>query len=169
MALMKPPGEATVVNIKLDAKDMPAKDLEAFLPALGIHLPKRRFSCGRHAQFRSQPDRPDQQNWSLPANVGLFNGGARRAFDLGSRMASVASLAGIKSGKDLNIEKAHIKSPRRRPRAYQAENFLAVLPTIGESHLAQAQWTRRTRSIFKMLATLTKRGEQRGKASAGRV
>src|SRR6267143_1062427 len=33
-------GEATVVNIKLDAKDMPAKDLEAFLPALGIHLPK---------------------------------------------------------------------------------------------------------------------------------
>ncbi|MGC0771309.1 MAG: AsmA family protein, partial [Candidatus Acidiferrum sp.] len=33
-------GEATVVNIKLDAKDMPAKDLEAFLPALGIILPK---------------------------------------------------------------------------------------------------------------------------------
>src|SRR6267154_2299135 len=33
-------GEATVVNIKLDAKDIPAKDLEAFLPALGIHLPK---------------------------------------------------------------------------------------------------------------------------------
>ena len=33
-------GEATVVNIKLDAKDMPAKDLEAFLPALGINLPK---------------------------------------------------------------------------------------------------------------------------------
>src|SRR4029077_19827665 len=33
-------GEATVVNIKLDAKDMPAKDLEAFLPALGINVPK---------------------------------------------------------------------------------------------------------------------------------
>src|SRR5207245_10214652 len=33
-------GEATVVNIKLDAKDMPAKDLQAFLPALGINLPK---------------------------------------------------------------------------------------------------------------------------------
>ncbi len=33
-------GEATVVHIKLDAKDMPAKDLEAFLPALGIILPK---------------------------------------------------------------------------------------------------------------------------------
>src|SRR6266403_165712 len=27
-------GEATVINIKLDAKNMPAKDLEAFLPAL---------------------------------------------------------------------------------------------------------------------------------------
>src|SRR5690348_1919575 len=33
-------GEATTVNIKLDAKDMPAKDLQAFLPALGINLPK---------------------------------------------------------------------------------------------------------------------------------
>src|SRR5262249_30839809 len=32
-------GEATTVKIKVDAKDMPAKDLEAFLPALGIHLP----------------------------------------------------------------------------------------------------------------------------------
>src|SRR2546430_2836695 len=33
-------GEATVVKIKMDVQDMPAKDLEAFLPALGVNLPK---------------------------------------------------------------------------------------------------------------------------------
>jgi AsmA protein len=32
--------EDTVLNIKLDGQDMPAKDLESFLPALGIVFPK---------------------------------------------------------------------------------------------------------------------------------
>ena len=36
----KTAGDDTVVNIKVDAKNMPAKDLESFLPALGIILPK---------------------------------------------------------------------------------------------------------------------------------
>src|SRR5665213_577204 len=33
-------GEDTVLNFKLDGENMPAKDLESFLPAFGIHLPK---------------------------------------------------------------------------------------------------------------------------------
>ncbi len=34
------PADATVVHIKVDAQNMPARDLETFLPALGINLPK---------------------------------------------------------------------------------------------------------------------------------
>jgi len=33
-------GEATVVNIKVAGGRMSAPELEAFLPALGIHLPR---------------------------------------------------------------------------------------------------------------------------------
>src|SRR5207247_7596133 len=34
------PGDETIVNAKVEGENMPARDLEAFLPALGIHLPK---------------------------------------------------------------------------------------------------------------------------------
>src|SRR5438552_14622976 len=34
------PGDETIVNAKVEGEHMPARDLEAFLPALGIHLPK---------------------------------------------------------------------------------------------------------------------------------
>src|SRR3989449_8146901 len=34
------PGDTTIVNIKLEGQNMPARDLEAFLPAIAIHIPK---------------------------------------------------------------------------------------------------------------------------------
>jgi len=90
-------GEATVVNIKLDAKDMPAKDLEAFSAGAGHPSSEGRDASGGHAeQDLNLTGRP---TGSLPTGtVGLFNG-VLANFDLGSKMSSVASLAGIKSGR----------------------------------------------------------------------
>jgi AsmA protein len=75
-------------------------------------------------------------------------------FDLGSRMSSIASLAGIKTGKDLDIEKL-TSSLRIAPDGIQADNFLAILPTIG--NLTGAGTVDSKNALdFKMLATLTK-------------
>ncbi|MGC1621100.1 MAG: AsmA family protein [Candidatus Acidiferrum sp.] len=144
-------GETTVVNIKLDAKDMPAKDLEAFLPALGIILPK-----GTSLQAGTLNA---DLNLAGPLNklittgdVGLFNG-KLAGFDLGSRMSSIASLAGIKSGKDLDIEKL-TTNLRMAPNGLQTENFLAVIPLVG--NLAGAGTVDSKNNLdFKMAATLT--------------
>ncbi|MHB8502705.1 MAG: AsmA family protein [Candidatus Acidiferrales bacterium] len=144
-------GEATVVNIKLAAKDMPAKDLEAFLPALGIILPK-----GTSLQAGSLNA---DLNLAGPlsklittGNVGLYNG-KLAGFDLGSRMSSIASLAGIKSGKDLDIEKL-TTNLRMAPNGLQAENFLAVIPSVG--NLVGAGTVDSKNNLdFKMAATLT--------------
>jgi AsmA protein len=144
-------GEATAVNIKLDAKDMPAKDLEAFLPALGINLPKG--SSLQAGTLNANLNLAGPTNKLLTTgSVGLFNG-KLAGFDLGSKMSSVASLAGVKSGKDLEIEKL-TTNLRMAPEGLKADNFIAVIPSVG--NLAGAGTVDSKNNLdFKMVATLT--------------
>ena len=144
-------GEATDVNIKLDAKDMPAKDLEAFLPALGINLPKgASLEAGTLNADLSIAGATSKLVTS--GNVGLFNG-KLAGFDLGAMMSPVASLAGVKSGKDLEIQKL-TTDLRMSPEGLKADNFIAVLPTVG--NLTGAGTVDSKNNLdFKMAATLT--------------
>ena len=144
-------GEATVVNIKLAAKDMPAKDLQAFLPALGIILPKG--TALQTGSLNADLNLAGPLNKLITTgNVGLFNG-KLAGFDLGSKMSSIASLAGIKSGKDLDIEKL-TTNLRMAPNGLQAENFIAVVPTVG--NLSGAGTVDSKNNLdFKMVAALT--------------
>src|SRR6267378_7824573 len=143
-------GEATIVNIKLEGKDMPAKDLEAFLPALGIHLPKG-------ASLQGGTLNPDL-TLSGPTNklvttgtVGLYS--AKLAdFDLGSKMSAISMLAGIKTGKDLDIEKI-TTDLRMAPEGIRADNFLAVVPTLGQL-VGAGTIDSKNNLDFKMVATL---------------
>ena len=144
-------GEATSVNIKLDAKDMPAKDLEAFLPALGINLPKG--ASLQAGTLNADLNLAGATNKLVTTgNVGLFNG-KLAGFDMGSMMSSVGSLAGIKSGKDLEIQKL-TTDLRMSPEGLKADNFIAVLPSIG--NLSGAGTVDSKNNLdFKMVATLT--------------
>lgn len=144
-------GEATSVNIKLDAKDMPAKDLEAFLPALGIHLPKG--ASLQAGTLNAELNLVGPTNKLVTSgNVGLYNG-KLAGFDLGSMMSSVGSLAGIKSGKDLEIQKL-TTDLRMSPEGLKADNFVAVLPSVG--NLSGAGTVDSKNNLdFKMAATLT--------------
>ena len=157
-------GEATVVKIKMDAKDMPAKDLESFLPALAIHIPKGASLAA--GTLNSDLDITGPTNkLVITGNVGLFN--AKLAgFDLGSRMSAVAALAGIKTGSDLLINKL-TSNVRLAPEGLRADNFIAVLPQLGEltgSGTADA----RNNLDFKMVATLSgaQAAESGGSANA---
>jgi AsmA protein len=144
-------GEATVVNIKLDAKDMPAKDLEAFLPALGIILPKGTSLQAGTLNADLNLAGP-LSKLVTTGDVGLFNG-KLAGFDLGSRMSSIASLAGIKSGKDLDIQKL-TTNLRMAPDGLKAENFVVVVPAVG--NLSGAGTVDSKNNLdFKMAATLT--------------
>jgi AsmA protein len=144
-------GEATVVNIKLDAKDMPAKDLEAFLPALGIILPKGTSLQAGTLNANLNLAGP-LSKLITTGDVGLFNG-KLAGFDLGSKMSSIASLAGIKSGKDLDIQKL-TTNLRMAPDGLKAENFVAVVPAVG--NLSGAGTVDSKNNLdFKMAATLT--------------
>jgi AsmA protein len=143
-------GEATVVKVNLDAKDMRAKDLEAFLPAIGINLPRgASLAAGTlNADF----------NITGPTNklvttgsIGLFNG-KLAGFDLGSKMSAIAALAGVKTGKDLDIEKI-TSNLHMAPDGLRADNFQAVLPAVG-SMVGAGTIDSKNNLDFKMAATL---------------
>jgi AsmA protein len=145
-------GAATVVNIKLDAKDMPAKDLEAFLPALGINLPKgASLTTGTlNADFTlSGPT----DKLVTTGTAGLFKG-TLAGFDLGSKMSGIASLAGVKTGKDLDIESL-TSSIRMAPDGLRADDFNAVVPTLG-TLVGAGTIDAKNNLDFKMVATLAK-------------
>jgi AsmA protein len=145
-------GDATVVNIKLGGRNMPAKDLEAFLPSLGIKIPKGASLAAGTLNTDLNLTGPTNK-LVITGTVGLLNGKLAN-FDLGSKMSSIASLAGIKTGKDLDIEKL-TTNLRMAPDGLKADNFLAILPTIG--NLTGAGTVNSKNNLdFKMLATLTK-------------
>jgi AsmA protein len=144
-------GDATVVKMKIEAKDMPAKDLEAFLPALGIHLPKGASLQAGTLNAELNLAGPTSK-MITSGNVGLFNG-KLAGFNLGEMMGSVASLAGIKSGKDLEIQKL-TSDLRMSPEGIKADNFVAVIPSVG--NLSGAGTVDSKNNLdFKMAATLT--------------
>jgi AsmA protein len=156
-------GEATVVNIKLDAKDMPAKDLEGFLPALGIHVPNGTSLQAGMLNADLNITGPTNKLVTT-GSVGLFSG-VLAGFDLGSKMSSVASLAGIKSGKDLNIEKL-TTNLRMATDGLRADDFIAVVANVGE--LTGAGTVNAKNALdFKMIATLSKEAGNAVSSGAG--
>ncbi|HXY24574.1 MAG TPA: AsmA family protein [Candidatus Acidoferrum sp.] len=144
-------GEATSVQIKLDAKDMPAKDLEAFLPALGVNLPKGASLSAGTLNADLNLTGPTNRLVTT-GNVGLFNG-KLAGFDLGSKMSEITALTGIKTGSDLDIEKL-TSDLRMAPDGLKADNFLAVLPQLGNLTGA-GTLDSKNELDFKMIATLT--------------
>jgi AsmA protein len=143
-------GEATVVNVKVDGQNMPAPDLEAFLPAIGIHLPNGASLKGGTLSTALNLTGATN-NLVTSGNAGIFNVHLV-GFDLGSKMSSLSSLAGLKTGKDLEIEK--LTSNLRMTRdGLKADNFVAVLPALGNI-VGAGTVDAKNNLDFKMAATL---------------
>jgi AsmA protein len=145
------PNEGAILHVKANGQNMPAKDLQAFLPALGINVPK-----GASLQ---EGTLSTDLNLSGPTNklvttgnVGLFK--AKLAgFDLGSKLSAISSLTGVKTGKDLEIEKL-TSNLRMAPEGIEASNFNAVVPAIG-TLVGGGTVNSKNALDFKMAATLS--------------
>jgi AsmA protein len=143
--------EETILNIKLDGQDMPAKDLETFLPALGIILPKGATIQGGTLNANLNITGPTNKLVTT-GNVGLF--GAKLAgFDLGSKMSAISSLTGVQTGKDLQIEKL-TTNLRMLPDGLKADHISAVVPALGNLD-GEGTIDSKNNLDFKMMATLT--------------
>jgi AsmA protein len=145
------PASGAVVKIKTQGQNMPAKDLEAFLPALGINLPKGATLEAGTLNTDLELIGPVNKMVTT-GNVGLF--GAKLAgFDLGSKLSSISALTGVKTGGDLVIEKL-TSNVRVAPDGIKADNFNAVVPSIG-TMVGGGTVDSKNELDFKMAATLT--------------
>ncbi|GAC1701360.1 MAG: hypothetical protein NVS9B4_04500 [Candidatus Acidiferrum sp.] len=156
-------GEETVVHMKIDGEGMPAKDLEAFLPALGVHIPSGASIQGGTLNTNLSVDGPINR---LVTNgtAGLYS--ARLAnFDLGSKMSAISALTGLKTGKDLDIEK-FVTNVRVAPNGLKVESLQALIPALG-SLAGTGTIDAKNNLDFKMAATLTKGLAAAGSPAAG--
>ena len=144
-------GESAVLNMKVTGENMPAQDLQSFLPALGVNLPKGASLQGGTLNTNLTLSGPANKLVTT-GNVGLYT--AKLAgFDLGSKMSAIAALTGLKTGKDLDIEKL-TTNLHMAPTGLQAENFIAIVPSLG--NLTGAGTIDSKNNLdFKMAATLT--------------
>lgn len=124
----KSEGDEFVVDMKITGEGLPATDLEAFLPALAVNLPEgaklTQGTLSANLRLTGPTDK-----LVTDGNIGLFNG-TLSGFDLGQKMSGVASLAGIKTGKDLAIEKM-TSNVHMAPTGLRADNFNLVVPSLG--------------------------------------
>ena len=144
-------GDATVLDLKLSGEGMPAKDLEAFLPAIGVNLPKGTSLTAGTLSTNLNVKGPTNK-LVTDGTIGLYN--AKLAgFDLGSKMSAVSAMTGLKTGKDLDIEKL-TTNVHMAPNGLRADNFNAVVPSVG-SMTGGGTLDARNNLDFKMAATLT--------------
>jgi AsmA protein len=142
--------DSVVLQIKVQGQDMPAKDLEAFLPALGIHMPSGASLQGGTLSTNLELSGPTNK-LVTSGNVGLFN--AKLAgFDLGSKLSAVSKLVGLNTGKDLDIQKM-TTNLHMAPTGIEAQNFQAVVPSLG-TVVGNGTIDAKNNLDFKMAATL---------------
>ena len=142
--------DAVVLHVKAEGQNMPAKDLEAFLPAVGIHMPNGASLQAGTLNMNLELTGPTNK-LVTSGNVGLFSA-KLVGFDLGSKLSAVGSLVGINTGKDLDIEKM-TTDMRVAPTGIEAQHFQAVVPSLG-TMTGAGTIDAKNNLDFKMAATL---------------
>ena len=146
----KSEGDAFAVDMKLTGEGLPATDLEAFLPALAVNLPQGTKLTAGTLNTNLHITGPTNK-LVTDGNIGFFNG-KLAGFDLGQKMSGIASLAGIKSGKDLDIEKM-TSDVHMAPTGLRADNFNLVVPALG-SVVGGGTLDSKNTMDFKLVATV---------------
>ncbi len=146
----KSEGDVFAVDLKITGEGLPATDLEAFLPALGVNLPEKSKLTAGTMNTNLHVTGPTDK-LVTDGNIGLFNG-KLAGFDLGQKMSGVASLAGIKTGSDLVIEK-FTSDLHMAPTGLRAENLDAVVPSLG-SVVGSGTLDSKNNLDFKLVATV---------------
>ncbi len=121
-------GESPVLNLKLNADNMPVDDLETLLPALGVTLPKGSSLQGGTLSADLTITGPVDK-MVIVGPVKLVNT-KLAGFDMGSKLSAISALGGAKTGPDTSIQNFS-SNVHVAPSGIQTENINLVIPAIG--------------------------------------
>jgi AsmA protein len=144
-------GDTQVLNMKLDARDMPGDELEAMLPSLGVVLPSGSQLKGGTLSAELGIVGP-LDKLVITGPIRLANS-KLTGFDLGSKLGALSAFAGkAVSNPDTSIQNASLNA-HVAPEGTKADNINLTVPTIGV--VTGAGTVSPTGSLnFKMLANL---------------
>jgi AsmA protein len=143
-------GDEFVVDMKVNGQGLPATDLETFLPALGINLPSGSKLTAGTLSTDLHVSGPTNR-LVTDGTIGLYNG-KLSGFNLGQKMSSVGSLAGLKTGQDLDIEK-FTSNVHMAPTGLKADNLDLVVPALG-TVVGGGTLDSKNNMDFKLVATV---------------
>lgn len=121
-------GESPVLNMKLNADNMPVDDLEILLPALGVTLPSGSSLQGGTLSADFTITGPVSQ-LVIAGPVKLANT-KLAGFDMGGKLAAISALTGMKSGPDTSIQNFS-SDVHYSPSGIQTQNINLIVPAIG--------------------------------------
>jgi AsmA protein len=147
-------GDSLALKMKLQGQQMPVQDLEPLLPAAGVVLPKGATLQGGTLSVDLSTEGPiDKLVTSGTVDVSQTR---LAGFDLASKLATVASLVGIKSSPVTDIEK-FASGIRVAPAGIQVNGLSLIVPALGE--LSGDGTVSPNQSLdFKMVAKLNTSG-----------
>jgi AsmA protein len=121
-------GAVATVQMKLNGQNMPASDLESVLPALGLTLPSGASLKQGTLNANLAINGPvDKLVTTGPVNL---SNAKLTGFDLGSKMGSLGSLAGVSKVGDTDIQ-TFSSDMRVAPEGIRSDNVNLVVPSIG--------------------------------------
>jgi len=121
-------GDTTTVRLKLAGDKMPAPDLQATLPALGVKLPNGASMPEGTLDVDLAINGPVDALVTT-GTVGLANA-TLKGFDLAGKMGAIAALAGLPKASDTLIQLLGA-TVRVAPDGIRTENLSLVVPSIG--------------------------------------
>jgi AsmA protein len=121
-------GSTAVLNMKLNADNMPVEDLEVLLPALGIELPKgSSLQGGTLTADLTINGAVNALNIAGPVKLADTK---LAGFDMGSKLAAISALSGAKTGPDTTIQNFS-SDVHYSPTGIQTQNISLIIPAIG--------------------------------------
>jgi len=152
--------------MKLTGQNMPASDLEAVLPALGVTLPSgaslKQGSLNANLAINGPVDK-----LVITGPVNLSNA-KLTGFDLGSKMGSLSALAGVnKTMGDTEIQTLS-SDVRVAPEGIRSDNLNVVVPSIG-SMTGNGTISNDKKLDFKMIAHLGGQSASAGQSTVAKA
>jgi AsmA protein len=146
-------GEYTLVNIKVAGDHMPVTDLQSFMPAIGIHLPRAANLAAGTLSANLIVSGPSN-NLVTAGQVGIY-GALLAGFNLGAQVKAISGFSGLETGNDLNIQQL-TTNLRMAQNGLRFDTFNAVMPAVGYL-VGAGTIDARNNLDFNMVATVTAR------------
>jgi AsmA protein len=122
-------GESFFLNMKLHGADMPVQDIKALLPAFGVTLPRGASLEG--GTFAVNMASEGKLESLVTTGTVELSRSRLTGFDLGGKLSSLATLVGIKSNSETEIEKL-ASGVRLSNDGIQVSNLDLIVPSLGE-------------------------------------